>query len=111
MIQREGYLRELERSLKRSRVVALIGPRQCGKTTLARQFAPAGSPGFFDLEDPVVAGLMENPMTTLADLRGLVVIDEAQRWRLSAPTRGVSADGTGAACGGSLCVGHPLHSR
>jgi predicted AAA+ superfamily ATPase len=79
MITRQGYFLEVERALRRSRVVALIGPRQCGKTTLARQFSPAGSPGFFDLEDPVVAGLMENPMTALADLRGLVVIDEAQR--------------------------------
>lgn len=79
MIPRQGYFHEVERALGRSRVVALIGPRQCGKTTLARQFSPAGSPAFFDLEDPVVAGLMENPMTALADLRGLVVIDEAQR--------------------------------
>lgn len=79
MVPRLGYFREVERALGRSRVVALIGPRQCGKTTLARQFCPVGSPGFFDLEDPVVAAVMENPMTALADLRGLVVIDEAQR--------------------------------
>jgi len=79
VIPRSGYLEQVRRALGRNPVVALIGPRQCGKTTLARQFLPADSAAFFDLEDPVVAGLMENPMTALADLRGLVVIDEAQR--------------------------------
>jgi predicted AAA+ superfamily ATPase len=79
MIRRESYLRQVERALARSPIVALVGPRQCGKTTLAREFLPAGSPDYFDLEDPVVARLMENPMTALSGLRGLVVIDEAQR--------------------------------
>lgn len=59
--------------------MALIGPRQCGKTTLARQILPLEHANYFDLEDPVVASLMENPMTALAGLRGLVVLDEAQR--------------------------------
>jgi hypothetical protein len=40
---------------------------------------PAGHPQYFDLEDPVVTHLMENSMTALQGLRGLVVIDEAQR--------------------------------
>lgn len=79
MIPRDGYLQQVRRALGRSPVVALLGPRQCGKTTLARQILPAHNAGYFDLEDPVVARLMENPMTALADLRGLVVIDEAQR--------------------------------
>jgi predicted AAA+ superfamily ATPase len=79
MIRRETYFREVERALERNPVVALIGPRQCGKTTLAREFLAMDDPRFFDLEDPVTGRLMENPMTALADLRGLVVIDEAQR--------------------------------
>ncbi|MCY4507608.1 MAG: AAA family ATPase, partial [Acidobacteria bacterium] len=41
------------RALRRSPVVAIVGPRQCGKTTLARQLVSAGSPNYFDLEDPV----------------------------------------------------------
>ena len=45
---------EIRRALTRSRAVALIGPRQCGKTTLARQFLSEGSRNYFDLEDPVV---------------------------------------------------------
>ena len=53
--------------------MALIGPRQCGKTTLARQELAKESPLYFDLEDPVVATAFENPMSSLAPLRGLVV--------------------------------------
>ena len=69
----------IERALARSRVVALIGPRQCGKTTLARQFVPVDSLNYFDLEDPVSLARLDQPMTALQSLRGLVVIDEIQR--------------------------------
>jgi predicted AAA+ superfamily ATPase len=57
----------------------LIGPRQCGKTTLARQYVPLTSLNYFDLEDPVSLVRLEQPMTALRDLQGLVVIDEIQR--------------------------------
>jgi predicted AAA+ superfamily ATPase len=43
----------IETALARSRVTAMIGPRQCGKTTLARQFVAPDSPNYFDLEDPI----------------------------------------------------------
>lgn len=79
MIVRSRYVFEIERALKRSPVVSLLGPRQCGKTTLARQFIGSDQPQYFDLEDPAVAAWFENPATALRDLRGLVVIDEAQR--------------------------------
>ena len=59
--------------------MALIGPRQCGKTTLARQLVPPDSPNFFDLEDPASLGRLSEPGTALSPLRGLVVIDEVQR--------------------------------
>ena len=62
-----------------SRVVALIGPRQCGKTTLAREFVPADSMNYFDLEDPISLARLDQPMTALQGLTGLVVIDEIQR--------------------------------
>ncbi|MBI5817951.1 MAG: ATP-binding protein [Verrucomicrobia bacterium] len=72
--------RELVRAaLKRSRVVALLGPRQCGKTTLAREFVPADSLRYFDLEDPASLARLTEPDTALRPLRGLVVIDEIQR--------------------------------
>ena len=59
--------------------MALTGARQCGKTTLARQFVPAGSPNYFDLEDPLSLARLDEPLTALGPLSGLVVIDEVQR--------------------------------
>ncbi len=79
MITRPQELGRIRRALKRSRVVALIGPRQCGKTTLARQIAPPDSPNYFDLEDPASLARLAEPMTSLSALRGVVVIDEVQR--------------------------------
>lgn len=69
----------VSRALKRSRVVALLGPRQCGKTTLARAVVPADSPNYFDLEDPVGLARLAEPDLALRPLRGIVVIDEIQR--------------------------------
>ncbi|GAC1433310.1 MAG: ATP-binding protein [Terriglobales bacterium] len=66
-------------ALKRSRVVALLGPRQCGKTTLARQFVPADSLNYFDLEDPQSLARLTEANTALCPLKKLVVIDEIQR--------------------------------
>ena len=79
MIARPTVHNNIEAALTRSRVVALIGPRQCGKTTLARQFVSADSLNYFDLEDPVSLARLDEPMTALSSLRGIVVIDEIQR--------------------------------
>ncbi|MDO9348020.1 MAG: AAA family ATPase, partial [Anaerolineales bacterium] len=79
MIQRDSILSTLRTALGRSRVVGLVGPRQSGKTTLARQFVPVDSLNYFDLEDLTSLSRLEEPMTALRDLRGLVVIDEIQR--------------------------------
>lgn len=79
MIRRPEVMREVRAALRRSRVVALIGPRQCGKTTLAREWVDQGSARYFDLEDPVSLSRLAEPMTALEPLRGLVVIDEIQR--------------------------------
>jgi uncharacterized protein len=92
MIQRKAYLDHLRRALQRNPVVALLGPRQCGKTTLARELVPEGSGNYFDLEDPVVAALMEQPKTALEHQTGLVVIDEAQRCPGLFPVLRVLAD-------------------
>ena len=70
MISRQSYIELLQIAVKRNPVVALIGPRQSGKTTLARQFLASDSPLYFDLEDPVVASAFENPMSSFAALRG-----------------------------------------
>ncbi len=79
-------------ALKRSRVVALLGPRQCGKTTLARQFVPAESLNYFDLEDPASLARLSEPDTTLRSLKKLVVIDEIQRRPALFPLLRVLAD-------------------
>jgi hypothetical protein len=79
MIERTLLKQTIQRKLERNRVVALIGPRQCGKTTLAREFVSPDSVNYFDLENPLSQASLEQPMTTLQDLTGLVVIDEIQR--------------------------------
>ncbi len=62
-------------------VVALLGPRQCGKTTLARMYAEQLAEPItrFDLEDPTDLAALAEPRLALSELRGLVVIDEIQR--------------------------------
>jgi len=70
---------QVNTALKRSRVTALIGPRQSGKTTLARQYVAADSINYFDLEDPVSLARLDEPQTALSGLNGLIVIDEIQR--------------------------------
>src|SRR3990172_7650567 len=79
MIERRRWLVAIRAALKRSRVVALIGPMQAGKTTLARQIVPSDSRGYFDLEAPTSLARLSEPMTALASLKGVVVIDEIQR--------------------------------
>ena len=79
MIDRNHDRRLVRTALRRSRVVALLGPRQCGKTTLAREFVAADSPNYFDLEDPAALARLGEPDTALRPLKGLVVIDEIQR--------------------------------
>ena len=67
-------------ALSRNPVVALLGPRQCGKSTLARQLAAAaGRTLFLDLEHPADLAVLAEPMQALAGFRGLVVLDEVQR--------------------------------
>jgi len=81
MIERQTDLGLVRAALKRSRVVALLGPRQCGKTTLARQFVRADSLNYFDLEDPLSLARLTEPATALRPLKGLVVIDESNEDR------------------------------
>jgi len=72
----------LESRLKAFKVVAILGPRQCGKTTLARQFAraqPSEKLTWFDLENPADVARLDQPMMALESLRGIVILDEIQR--------------------------------
>lgn len=95
MIDRRAVLTSIRQALDRSPVVVLTGPRQCGKTTLARQLLSAESPNYFDLEDPASLARLEEPMTAMATLTGLVVIDEVQRRPDLFPTLRVLADRPG----------------
>lgn len=81
MIARDGHERRVVGLLRRHRVVAILGPRQAGKSTLARRIAAArpGPAAFFDLEDPRDVARLAEPVLALEPLRGLVVLDEIQR--------------------------------
>jgi uncharacterized protein len=79
MIKRKRIIEALKAALGRSKVVVLAGPRQCGKTTLARELLSEDSVNYFDLEDPASLARLDEPMVALGPLRGLVVIDEVQR--------------------------------
>jgi len=79
MVPRHAIVTAMETALERSPVVVLSGPRQCGKTTLARELLRADSVNYFDLEDPASLARLDEPMTALRPLEGLVVIDEVQR--------------------------------
>jgi hypothetical protein len=79
-IARPEHMRRLRSLLRASPVVAILGPRQSGKTTLALSLMrPEARAVRFDLEDPQTLAQLADPMLALQDLRGLVVLDEVQR--------------------------------
>ncbi|NUN49742.1 MAG: ATP-binding protein [Candidatus Brocadiae bacterium] len=79
MLHRAAHTLRIRQALARSPVVSILGPRQSGKTTLARAFTRGRRSAWFDLENPVDLQRLASPMSTLDPLRGLVVIDEVQR--------------------------------
>ena len=95
MIDRLSALSRLAAAVRRSPVTALLGPRQCGKSTLARLFAEGREAAFFDLESPADAGRLANPELVLGSLRGLVVLDEIQALPGLLPVLRVLADRPG----------------
>lgn len=94
MIERPRQQGSIERLLKQNPVVALLGARQVGKTTLAREIAKArsGPTTFFDLERSRDVARLADPDLALARLRGLVVLDEIQRRPDVFPTLRVLSD-------------------
>lgn len=96
MIARRAIRKQVDTALARSRVVILAGPRQCGKTTLARGLVDETSENYFDLEDPAGLARLNEPITALSPLEGLVVIDEVQRRPDLFPVLRVLADRRGA---------------
>lgn len=78
MLGRSDVVDRVTKALGRAPVVALVGPRQCGKSTLARALFRGTEDAYFDLEHPADLARLGSPMTSLEPLRGLVVIDEVQ---------------------------------
>ena len=79
IIPRPNPTNEIDENFRIHSAVALLGPRQCGKTTLARVIAQKEPTTFFDLENPVDIQRLSAPMQALKDIEGLVVIDEVQK--------------------------------
>ncbi|MBI4664208.1 MAG: ATP-binding protein [Verrucomicrobia bacterium] len=79
MLPRTRLMMAVAEGLRHAPVTALLGPRQCGKTTLARELARQQGATYFDLEDPEDQVRLANPKLVLEPLRGLVILDEIQR--------------------------------
>ena len=81
MFGRTDDLDEIRRRLRRQPIVGILGPRQIGKTTVARELAAraGGTVSYFDLESPADLRRLGDEATALSHLKGLVVIDEVQR--------------------------------
>lgn len=82
MIKRHAEIRNIKKLLKTHPVVGIIGARQVGKTTIAKQITDSlNTPcAFFDLENPEDLSRLSDPMLALKNLKGLVVIDEVQQY-------------------------------
>ncbi len=76
MIQRTNFLKKLKKMIGQFPVTAILGSRQCGKTTLAKQI---NSDHYFDLENPRDIERLAQPQLALETLEGIIVIDEIQR--------------------------------
>ncbi|MCK5673826.1 MAG: ATP-binding protein [Spirochaetales bacterium] len=78
MIQRNLYIHQIQKSLKRSKITAILGPRQCGKTTLAKEISLQTKSSFLDIESPTDRAKLQNPELYLKNISGLIILDEIQ---------------------------------
>ncbi len=76
MVNRSFHLQQIKTRFKSSEVVAILGPRQCGKTTLSKAF---DFDLYFDLESAKDLAALENPEQAFKGAKKLIVIDEIQR--------------------------------
>ncbi len=79
-MRRLSYQHAVSQAFKTHPIVAILGPRQCGKTTIAKQYQQeySGPSHYFDLEKPTDMGRLTNPYLYLSGLEGLIIIDEIQ---------------------------------
>ncbi|MDR2845602.1 MAG: ATP-binding protein [Puniceicoccales bacterium] len=81
MLSRKRHITEITETLTQFPVCVLLGPRQCGKTTLAREIAATWPDStFLDMENPRDAARLADPLLALENLRGFVALDEVQRF-------------------------------
>src|SRR2546429_1198654 len=94
LLARSRHLHRLEALLTRHPIVGLLGARQVGKTTLARQLVArfSGPTTIFDLENPADLARLDDPLLALQGLAGFVVLDEVQRRPELFPVLRVLAD-------------------
>ncbi|CCB88839.1 ATP-binding protein [Simkania negevensis] len=82
-MRRSYFLKQIKEGFNTHPIVGILGPRQCGKTTLARMYANERNTipleNYFDLEDLNDIERLASPQTTLSELKGLIIIDEIQR--------------------------------
>ena len=78
MVPRPELLERIERAFQVTPIVTLLGPRQCGKTTIARVIAQKNGAAIFDLGDQADNAALTNPNLALSGKRGLIIIDEVQ---------------------------------
>jgi predicted AAA+ superfamily ATPase len=79
MINRYDLLKKLDTSIYENPVTTLLGPRQCGKTTIAKTISTPSPVHYYDLENPADRSGLANPLTALGNNDGLVILDEIQR--------------------------------
>ena len=77
--KRVELVRQVETSLKRNPGTAILGPRQCGKMTLAKEVGLRENAAYFDLEDPRDQARLSNPQLALESLHGVVILVNAHR--------------------------------
>lgn len=93
MIIRSLLIKRIEKVVSQNVITAILGPRQCGKTTISKIFGEKQNTTFFDLEDPVSVQVLKNsPYQLLSGLKGVVIVDEIQRMPELFPILRVLAD-------------------
>ncbi len=95
-MRRQHFIDQIVKAFKTHPIVAILGPRQCGKTTLARMYASQENhlvaENYFDLEDTYDLERLSTPQVSLSPLTGLIIIDEVQRRPELFPTLRVLVD-------------------
>jgi len=94
-MKRTSFIHKIDAAFAVHPITAILGPRQCGKTTLANMYSQSRAAAHFDLEDSRDLAMLDNPLLALEELTGLIIIDEIQRRPELFPTLRVLVDKKG----------------